>query len=274
MKKAQFAVATAVFAFLAFLIGCGGGGGGGSSSGSGSNTSSTTTGSTTGVTNVSLYALYSGTQSPASILDTGSSKTALALSVGDLIQFSYIGEVTTSSGQSHQTVSGGTVSTTAPSSVAYVSGSVLHVVGTSGSKAYAVTGSYQGQSYTYTFTSTAAQAKVSGYARDTNGLAISGAPVLFFKGTTLVGKTTTGFDGTFIGSVPATATGFSLDLSGFKGVYYDEYSYLGLNYTAAVSGCATGLPKLKTGTTASLPGQVIGYAFEITNPPPAPSGCG
>jgi hypothetical protein len=269
-NQVNSAIVATIVTLLLIALGCGGGGGGGGGGGTSSTTASN--GTTGTVTDVALYALYSGTQSPASVAISGAANQ-LALSVGDLIQFSYIG-VSSTNNQDHVTVSGGALSTNAPASAAYLSGSVLHVVGTTGSNTYTVAGSYQGANFSYTFSVGVARAKVSGFVRDTNGLPVSNGLVKFYDGTALVAETTTGFTGTFLGSVPATADGFTLDLRAQQASYYNEYNYNGLNYTSAVTSCFTSLPKLTTNTTTTLPDQVVAYAFKIDSPPPAPTGCG
>jgi hypothetical protein len=216
---------------------------------------------------VALYALYSGTQSPAG---TGA---ALVLGIGDKIQFTYIG-VSSTNNSVHEDVTGGAVTSTAPTSVVSISNNLLTVNGSSGSASYKVTGSYQGTSFSFTLKTVPTLAKVAGVLEDTNGAFPSGVPIMFYSPSgSVVGETLTGFDGSFIGEVPATSTGFEVDLSAF-GQYVNEYGYASQNYSSGVSGCVSPLPQISTGAVANLTTNVVAYVKDSNSPPPPPDGCG
>lgn len=245
----------ALVVVIAVVLGCGGGGGGGGGTGS-----NPTTGTTGAITSVTLEALFAGTQATPNTAE---------LAAGNTLTLELIG--TESSGD--QVLLSGSFSTSAPSSVATVSGSQLKIVGGSSGKQYTVSGVYKGSTYQISFTSTPATAQVSGSIRDENDVNISGAEVEFFSSAgTLVGETTSNSTGQFEANVPTSAVGFSVQLSSLSSTYYNQYLYNSLGYTITVGNCLTSLPKLTLNKTTSLPYQIVAIPISLGAPAP-PDGC-
>lgn len=85
-------------------------------------------------------------------------------------------------------------------------------------------------------------------------------------------RATTGSDGRFTGTVPATARRFHVIGSSVSAAYYKAYSYSSIRYTALIGTCTAPLPTVTAGQTVTLPANI-----ELTSssdaPPPPPNGC-
>ncbi len=87
-----------------------------------------------------------------------------------------------------------------------------------------------------------------------------------------LGRATTGADGRFSASVPVAAVRFHLIPNSLTPIYYAQYTYVGLRYTALVLSCSAPLPVLSAGNTTALPGG-IDVNLASDPPPPPPNGC-
>lgn len=261
MKKTLISLFFVVLAAtLVVLAGCGGGGGGGTS----------TTSSTTGtLTNLRVEAFLTGTTKQVD---------AMSLVAGDVVDLRLVGF---DSSNVKQVVSGATFGTTAPSSIATVSGNRLTAVATSAGTSYAITSTAGAYSANATMSvSASGNAIVTGLVRSPANVGIYLATVKFYSATnTLLATTNTVSDGTFRVALPLTAKKFTIDLSvpdpvGPTGVsrYYRQFGYGAADYTANTTSCLAPLPTLVAGGNA-LPHDIVPPFYDPTSPPPPPTGC-
>ena len=251
MKRLLF---VAVIVVIAVVLGCGGGGGGGG----GGNGNTGTTGT---ITNISMQAVWAGTQATLNMAD---------LATGNKLTLEMVGF---NSAGNYVVLSGATFSTIAPSNVATLSGATLRITGSSNGTSYTITGVYQGTTYNLSFDSVGQMAQVYGTVRDINNVNIAGAEVEFFDSAgTNVGEVTSGFSGQFVANVPTSAVGFTVDLSSLSATYFNDYLYNGLGYTISVGNCHTSLQKLTLNKVTSLPFPIVAVPISSGAPPP-PDGC-
>lgn len=261
MKKTLISLFFVVIAAaMVVLAGCGGGGGGGTS----------TTSSTTGtLSNLRVEAFLTGTSKQVD---------PLSLVAGDVVDLRLVGF---DSSNTKQVVSGATFGTSAPSSVATVSGSRLTAVASSAGTSYAISASAGSYNANATMSVAASgNAIVTGLVRSPANVGIYLAIVKFYSATnTLIATTNTVSDGTFRVSLPLTAKKFTIDLSvtdpvGPTGVsrYYRLFGYGVGDYTMNSTGCLAPLPTLVAGANA-LPHDIVPPFYDPTSPPPPPTGC-
>lgn len=258
MKK-HYPLIFVVLAIFAIVIGCGGGGGGGGCTGA-------DCGGTGGTYTVIRLVGVSG----------GNFVDPQNLSPGQSVQLELVGFDKTNK----MTVLGASGwTTTAPSSVATVSGSgVLNAIAAN-PNTFNVSATYSGRSYSSALGVHNNIAYVTGNVRTASGAAVAGAYVLFFdappftSGAHIVGRTLVNQDGSFRAQVVTTAQSFALDTVANLTNYYNIFNYNGSDYTLATTGCYAPLPNLTTGQTVSLSSDIIATPKKAGGPPPPPPGC-
>ncbi len=121
------------------------------------------------------------------------------------------------------------------------------------------------------------QAWVSGFVRD--GSTFLGIPfvlVAFYDdANTQVGLAQTMADGSFLASVPITATKVNLVVGGWQVEYYNEWVYRTVRYSAMIQNCHAIMvlsQPLQTDVT-SVMGDPIFLDNRSGPPPPPPNGC-
>lgn len=254
----------AVVSLVALIIGCGGGGSGGSSSGGSGGSGGT--GGTSGDTAFQVTVV--APDNPSYMINPQS------LFVGDVLQL----EITArNSNEALVTVPSSGWTTNAPSGIATVSSSgALTVVGPSNGVTYTVQGSANGKKYQTTIASLAVQDVVTGLVRNTSGIGIEYANVLFYNSAgNQVGQTQTTRLGSFRASVPPTAKKFTIDMSVADpgaNYYYLSFGYGSSEYLDGTT-CLAPLPSplLTTGTN-QLPNDIVPDLKDL-GPPPPPNGC-
>ena len=251
----RFAGWSAVIALVILIIGCGGGGGG---SGSGSG------GTSGGTYHDFQVTAYGGADQ---MLDTRN------IVVGDVIQLNITAR---DANENLVILNASAWSINAPSTVATLSSSgVLRAVGSSGNTVYVIKGLYGGVLYKVNLTVSAAQDLVTGIVRNTAN-PIEDAIVDFYdiNGNRLA-VAYTARDGTFRGSVPSTATQFTIDMSladPGNVYYYTQFAYGTQEFLEGTS-CLTPLPTPLSATVpTALPNPVVPDLRSV-GPPPPPTGC-
>lgn len=87
-----------------------------------------------------------------------------------------------------------------------------------------------------------------------------------------LGRVSTGADGKFSATVPATAKRFGVVGSTLQPGYYAQFSYGALRYSGLITTCTAPLPTLTAGNTVALPASI--YVNQASEPPPPPpNGC-
>jgi hypothetical protein len=169
-------------------------------------------------------------------------------------------------------------STTAPGSVATLSGSTLTATGPSGTSIYELRANALGRAHTAILRIKPVQALVFGRVRTTGGALVAGARVRFFNaGGSEVGRVRSNPDGTFRASVPTTAVTFHLDVDEIDPsatVYFRQFAYGPKDYSIAIDTCRAPLPALTNGVSTALPNDILLYRQGPgVLPPPPPDGC-
>ena len=256
--------------FVAFLVaivvfGCGGGGGGGSTTA----TTSTSTGSTGDTVMIAIIAESGpGVQVDPTNLQVGDQITfrlaSIDLTKGTYSTLPHAGFTTTDS-----SAAAGLLNTQ--------SGAFLAQASTNG-KTYVVSTSSLGKSYTAQYAVTPVQGRVAGVIRDSNGVPVQFAVVLFFDSSAnQIGMTTTTATGAFNGSVPLTGTRFNIKGASLNAAeYFLAFSYGAGTYGPLIKTCNAPLPTLSNGKVSALTAPVIVAAVSDANgsqntPPPPPS---
>ncbi len=123
------------------------------------------------------------------------------------------------------------------------------------------------------------QAKVTGSVRsESSGNGVSGVIVVFFNdANTEVGRATTNASGTFLGSVPTTATKVNLDRALMPPGWYAEWLYRAVRYSSStmVPNCHAVMvlnQPLANGATSTMPDPIF-ISSTLDPPPPPPNGC-
>jgi len=247
-----------VLGLLILVIGCGGGGGGGTSTG--------TTGTTSGTYHSTEATGYVG-NSAGSMLDTRN------VYVGETVQM----EITARDSNNNLVeLNGVNWTTTAPKNIATVSSSgVLTGIGSSAGKSYTISGSYNGSRYSAILIVNPDQDLVTGKVRNASE-PIASAIVLFYNASgTKVAEAYSTRDGTFVASVPTTATRFTISLSladPTNAYYYQEFAFGSNNYIDGTS-CLAPLPTpLSAANATALPNDIVVF-LQSLGPPPPPTGC-
>lgn len=165
--------------------------------------------------------------------------------------------------------------TNAPSTVATLtSNGVLRAVGASTTQ-YTVSIAYGGTPYSVPLVVSSPQDVILGTVWDgSNG--IENAAVDFFDaGGSQVGVAYTSRNGSFQGSVPSTATTFTLNMSvpdPGNVYYYPQFAYNTLEYLEQTT-CLAPLPTPLSPTGVnSLPSKILPN-LRTSGPPPPPTGC-
>ncbi len=276
--KGGAAILWAVLAAAMILIGsaCGGGGGGGSSTNASATATSAAT-STATATNTTT----TGTLTAIHIVGSAINNSSQAVDPDDTVagQPVQLQVVALNSGGNWATYSGSNWSTTAPASVATVSSTGL----------LSPVSSSNGASYTVSCTGPAgvvsaalavepnSQPYVSGLVRDKAGLGISQVYVDFYSsGGLQVGEAITGTNGKFIASVPASATGFTVNIgiADPTSYFYRQFEYGASGKTfdyLEEASCPAPLPKLVAGVNSLASDIVLDDVG--SGPPPPPTGC-
>lgn len=272
MQRTLFAfltVFTLAFAVL-FSAGCGGGGGGGSNGGGG--------GSNGGRPPGTISIQYIVGTAPGS----STTRSIGNLLVGDVVDLRSLAIYTTVNGYSGgflEDVSGVTVS--APG-VATLSGTRLTAIGV-GTGTVSLTGA-DGVVLNGTISVSSVgsgPATVTGRVRrvlsGTTNAGIASALVRFFNADGAeVASAITGPDGRYVANVPSSATTFVADFANLPNSFYNQFTYNGIDYTAApASGGMCGVPiSLSAGSSVELE-DAIGYRKSSGSPPAPPTeGCG
>lgn len=121
------------------------------------------------------------------------------------------------------------------------------------------------------------QARVSGSVRaSTNGAGIPSVWVRFYNASdVLVGEAITNSSGTFLASVPTTATKVNLRADNLPSGWYKEWVYRNVRYSATISGChavmVLNVP-LANGQTSTMADPIF-LDSTVNPPPPPPDGC-
>ncbi len=251
-----FTVVGSFVLLLAFGSGCGGGGGSGSSTGT-------------------------GTGNPIVRYQVEATKNNLIIDpenivVGEHIQFVVAGYTATNQ-RSIQSSSGWVADPTGQTE-GTMSGGGLYTATAFGPQ-FTVSGQSGGsQRDGVAQVKDPADALVTGRLVDGFGGNVAGAVIDLYDGSnTLVGTSTSQFDGTFRAAVPTTAVTFELRKNAIPAGYYKEYEYI--NRWFLPSGlCRAPLPALSSGHTSNLSGNVLVPPTSINGasepPPPPPSPCG
>jgi len=255
------AAAGLIVSVLALIVGCGGGGGGTSST-SGSNSGS----NGSGLTSYQVTAVLQSNQSQMVDLDT--------LFVGDQVQL----EVTArNSSGTLVTVPASGWSITAPSNVATVApGGALSAVGPSGSSSYTVSATAGGKTYTSQLGVVVPQDVITGNVQDSSGQAVEYAAVMFYNSSgTLLSTTYSTREGNFRGSVPSTASKFTINTTpGDPGnvYYYLQFSFGNFEYLDGPS-CLAPLGVTPSASAPTPLANPIVPDLKSAGPPPPPTGC-
>jgi hypothetical protein len=87
-----------------------------------------------------------------------------------------------------------------------------------------------------------------------------------------LGRVTTGADGRFNATIPASARRFHVISSSLLPAYHAQFTYANLRYAASIATCSAPLPTLTAGSTIALPSSI--FVNQSTEPPPPPpNGC-
>ncbi|MBI1756283.1 MAG: hypothetical protein HYR64_04150 [Fimbriimonas ginsengisoli] len=246
-----------VFASIC-LSSCGGGGGGGA------------VGDPILLTRVeAIFPGSAATTDAATVID------ALNLQSGDSVQFLIV-NYTQSGVRTTTTVGGWATSDLGGGSGALTPGTGAFAAGSAGATKFTMGATFGGTFYSTEYKVTPVQPRVQGRVVTAFiGTGITDIHIWFYDAVSAqVGEVTSDFSGSFIASVPGTATRFHLDSASIPPLtYYRSYGYLSLIYAPTISTCTAPLPSPLSGGTNVLPGSVI-LTRSTDTPPPPPTGCG
>jgi len=167
---------------------------------------------------------------------------------------------------------------TAPNSVATVtSAGALTAIGSSGSNSYLISVRVNGQQYQSKLGVVVPQDVITGDVINADGVAVEYCAVMFYDSHgTLLSTTYSTREGNFRGSVPATATRFTIDTTpGDPGnqFYYLQFNFNNLEFLDGPSCLAPlGVTPSSAGPVA-LAGPILPEIKANNIPPPPPTGC-
>lgn len=129
-------------------------------------------------------------------------------------------------------------------------------------------------SATVTVANLGSNATITGSVRlDGTVTGVPGVIVAFFNASGAeLGRVTTGADGRFTATVPASARRFHLISTSLQPAHYPQFTYANLRYSALIINCSAALPSLTAGSTTALPTSIF-VNSSSEPPPPPPNGC-